>query len=116
MPSIAGALLSYIAIFAPEMLLATRSLTFWSTGRWVGSVLRGVNAAVVDLVYTAVYRLWEISYVGETFSNGALLEARSMVGRFVTATSFVGTAWFGFSAPFSIVLGERVGTALVCGL
>lgn len=93
------------------MLLATGSLTFWSTlrnKRWVGSVLRGVNAAAVGLIYTAVYRLWEIGYVDETFSNGASL-GRDPWWVVITATSFVGTAWFGFPAPFSIVLGGALG-------
>lgn len=111
MPSIAGALLSYVAIFAPGMLLATGSLTLWSrlrNRRWVGSVLRGVNAAAVGLIYTAVYRLWEIGYVDENFSNGASL-GRDPWWVVVTATSFVGTAWFGFPAPFSIVLGAVLG-------
>lgn len=71
-------------------------------------MLRGVNAAAVGLVYTAVYRLWEIGYVDENFSSGASL-GRDPWWVVVTATSFVGTAWFGFPAPFSIVLGGVLG-------
>lgn len=111
MPSIAGALLSFVAIFSPGMLLATGSLTFWSalrTRRWVGSILRGVNAAAVGLIYTAVYRLWEIGYVDENHSSGTSL-GRDPWWVAVTATSFVGTAWFGFPAPFAIVLGGALG-------
>lgn len=44
----------------------------------------------------------------ETFSNGAPL-GRDPWWVVVTATSFVGTAWFGFPAPFSIVLGGTLG-------
>lgn len=71
-------------------------------------MLRGVNAAAVGLIYTAVYRLWEIGYVDENFSNGAPL-GKDPWWVVVTATSFVGTAWFGFPAPFSIVLGAVLG-------
>lgn len=111
MPSIAGALLSFVAIYAPGMFLVTGTLSLWSSlrnKRWVGSVLRGVNAAAIGLIYTAVYRLWEIGYVDENFSNGTSL-GRDPWWVVVTATSFVGTASFGFPAPFSIILGGVMG-------
>ena len=37
--------------------------------RWVRSALRGVNAAAVGLIYTAVYRLWQIGWIDEGFTN-----------------------------------------------
>lgn len=71
-------------------------------------MLRGLNAAAVGLIYTAVYRLWEIGYVDENFSSGASL-GRDPWWVVITATSFVGTAWFGFPAPFAIILGGVLG-------
>ncbi|KAH0605377.1 uncharacterized protein H6S33_004599 [Morchella sextelata] len=111
LPSAIGALLAFIAIFAPGMLLASATITFWNELRrrpWVASILRGLNAAAVGLIYTAVYRLWEMGYVDENHANGSSL-GRDPWWVVITATSFVGTAWFGFPAPFSIVLGAAMG-------
>jgi hypothetical protein len=41
--------------------------------RWVKSGLRGVNAAAVGLIYTALYRLWQIGFVDEGFEAGKSL-------------------------------------------
>lgn len=76
--------------------------------RWVKSGLRGVNAAAVGLIYTAVYRLWEIGYVDETFTTGSSL-GRDPWWVVVTATSYVGGYWFGLSVPVAILLGGAMG-------
>lgn len=111
LPSAIGALLAFIAIFSPGMLLVSATLTLWNELRsrpWVASILRGLNAAAVGLIYTAVYRLWEMGYVDENHATGSSL-GRDPWWVVITATSFVGTAWFGFPAPFSIVLGAAMG-------
>jgi hypothetical protein len=43
------------------------------TKAWVLSLLRGINATAVGLVFTAVYRLWEIGYLTPESSNGKSL-------------------------------------------
>ena len=62
----------------------------------------------VGLVYTAVYRLFEIGYVGADFKSGSPLGGDPW-WVVVTATSFVGGRWFGVSAPVAILLGGVMG-------
>jgi chromate transporter len=55
----AGALLSLVAIYFPSFLLITGALPFWDLLRSVPvfqSALKGINAAVVGLLLTALYR------------------------------------------------------------
>ncbi|KAI9867532.1 MAG: hypothetical protein M1830_005807, partial [Pleopsidium flavum] len=111
MPSAAGALIGYIAIFAPGLILVHGTMGLWRTlrtRRWVKSGLRGINAAAVGLIYTAVYRLWEIGYVDENFTSGSSL-GRDPWWVVVTATSYVGGYWFGLSVPLAILLGGIMG-------
>jgi chromate transporter len=54
-----GALLSLVAIFLPSFLLVVGALPFWDLLRAVPvfqSALKGVNAAVVGLLLTALYK------------------------------------------------------------
>ncbi|KAH7113679.1 chromate transporter-domain-containing protein [Dactylonectria estremocensis] len=74
--SVAGALLGYLGIFLPRMWLVHGTMGIWSAVRglrWVKSMLRGVNAGAVGLIYTAVYRLWQIGYIDEGYRNGTSL-------------------------------------------
>lgn len=111
LPSFAGALIGYIAIFAPGVILVHGTMGLWRTLRsrpWVKSGLRGINAAAVGLIYTAVYRLWEIGYVDENFTSGTSL-GKDPWWVVVTATSYVGGYWFDLSVPLAIVLGGVMG-------
>lgn len=74
----------------------------------MGSVLRGVNAAAVGLIFTAVYRLYEIGYVDVEHQGGSSL-GRDPFWVVVTATSFVGGRWFGVSPPVAIIIGGIMG-------
>ncbi|KAF2398274.1 hypothetical protein EJ06DRAFT_538853 [Trichodelitschia bisporula] len=109
--SLAGAVLGFVGIFAPGMVIIAGAVGFWRvmrTRRAVVAALRGINAAGVGLVYTAVYRLWQIGFVDGEHAAGAPLG----IGPWwvaVTATSFVGGRWFGLSAPFAIVGGGVLG-------
>jgi len=106
-----GALLGYIGIFLPGVVTVHGTMGIWSAirgKRWVKSGLRGVNAAAVGLIYTAVYRLWQIGYVDEGFEAGKSL-GDDPWWVVVGVTSYVGGMWFGVSAPMAIVLGAVMG-------
>jgi len=109
--SAAGAALGYVGIFAPGLVLVHGTTGLWSTLRsrpWVKSGLRGINAGAVGLIYTAVYRLWQIGYIDEGFQSGASL-ADDPWWVVVTATSFVGGRWYGLNPPSAIILGAILG-------
>ena len=106
-----GAIIGYIAIFGPGIILHTGTMSLWKTlrnWRWFISALRGINATAVGLIYTAVYRLWEQGFLNDTFTSGASLDLDPW-WVVVTATSFVGGHWFNVPAPATIVLGGVMG-------
>jgi len=74
------------------------------------AMLRGINAAAVGLVFTAVYRLWEIGWLTEKETRG-----RSLGGDpwwvVVAVTSFAAMKWFDVTPPLAIVLGGAAGVA-----
>ncbi|KAL9102079.1 MAG: hypothetical protein Q9163_002728 [Psora crenata] len=107
----AGAAIGFVSIFAPGLILHTGTMGVWDVlrrYRWATSAIRGINATAVGLIYTAVYRLWEIGYVGADFKSGSPLGGDPW-WVVVTATSFVGGRWFGVSAPVAILLGGVMG-------
>ncbi|KAH7247352.1 chromate transporter-domain-containing protein [Fusarium redolens] len=109
--SAAGAILGFLGIFIPGLLTVHGTMGVWSAirgWRWVKSSLRGVNAAAVGLIYTAVYRLWQIGHIDEGFQQGTSL-AVDPWWVVVTATSYVGGYWFGVSPPVAIGTGAIMG-------
>ena len=111
--SAAGAVLGFVGIFAPGLITVHGTMGIWRAIRglrWVKSLLRGVNAAAVGLIYTAVYRLWKIGYIDRDFQQGTSLEMEPW-WVVVTATSYVGGYWFGVSPPVAIVAGAVFGLA-----
>ncbi|KAI4177439.1 MAG: hypothetical protein LQ343_000420 [Gyalolechia ehrenbergii] len=107
----AGAVIGYVAIFTPGLMLHTGTMGLWKTlrgYRWVTSCLRGVNASAVGLVYTAVYRLWEIGNIDEAYQSGSSL-GKDPWWVVITATSFVGGMWFKLPPPAAILLGGAMG-------
>jgi chromate transport protein ChrA len=106
-----GALVAYLGIFVPGLVTVHGEMGLWSAlraKRWVRSVLRGINAAAVGLIYTAVYRLWQIGWIDDGFEAGISL-ANDPWWVVVTATSYVGGYWFGLNAPMAIILGAIMG-------
>lgn len=103
--------MGFFGIFTPGIVLVLGTLSFWKglrKKRATTSILRGVNAAAVGLIFTAVYRLYEIGFVDEEHQRGSSL-GRDPWWVVVTATSFVGGAWFGVSPPVAILLGGIMG-------
>jgi chromate transport protein ChrA len=110
-PTIFGALLAFVAIFFPGIILAVGVQSIWQVMRtkaWVLSILRGINAAAVGLVFTAVYRLWEIGYLTPESSDGESL-AQEPWWVVVAAVTYAETAWFGVPPALAIILGAVLG-------
>ncbi|KAM0339583.1 hypothetical protein ACHAPU_010883 [Fusarium lateritium] len=110
-PAIVGSLIAYLGIFVPGMVLVHGTMGVWGvlrSRRWVKSAVRGVNAGAVGLIYTAVYRIWQVGYIDEGFQSGKSL-ADDPWWVVVTATAFVGGRYFGVAAPFAILLGASMG-------
>ncbi|GES66849.1 putative chromate ion transporter [Aspergillus terreus] len=110
-PSVLGALMGFLGIFVPGITLAVAVQSFWRVLRrrkWVGDLLRGINATAVGLVFTAVYRLWEIGFLTPRVSSGQSL-GREPWWVVVAAVTYAENAWFGVAPPVAIVLGGVLG-------
>ncbi|CAO2657584.1 Nn.00g037100.m01.CDS01 [Neocucurbitaria sp. VM-36] len=110
-PTVFGALLSFVGIFFPGIILAVGVQSIWQVMRtksWVLSLLRGINAAAVGLVFTAVYRLWEIGYLTPESSDGKSL-AEEPWWVVVAAVTYAETAWFSVPPALAIIIGAVLG-------
>lgn len=109
-PTIVGAILGFIGIFTPGLVLAVAIQSFWSVLRsrkWVIDILRGINATAVGLVFTAVYRLFEIGYLTSEGQGKSLgLEPFWVV---VTVLVYAESAWFKVPPAVAIVFGAVLG-------
>jgi chromate transport protein ChrA len=109
-PTIVGALIGF-TIFLPGLTLAVGVQSLWSIARnkpWVISILRGVNATAVGLVFTAVYRLWEIGYLTPERSSGKSLASEPWWVVVATIT-YAQSAWFGVPPAVAILMGAILG-------
>ncbi|KAH7201456.1 chromate transporter-domain-containing protein [Fusarium oxysporum] len=109
--SFAGAVIAFCGIFFPGIILVHGTMGVWGvlrSRRWVKSGVRGVNAGAVGLIYTAVYRIWQIGYIDEGFQSGKSL-ADDPWWVVVTATAYVGGRYFSLAAPLAILLGAVLG-------
>jgi len=108
---VAGAVIAWLGIFFPGMVLLHGTMGIWSalrSRRSVKSVLRGINAGAVGLIYTAVYRIWQIGYVHETSQQGRSL-GDDPWWLVVAAASFVFGRWYNVSPPVTIIAGAVMG-------
>ena len=112
-PSYIGALIAFVAMYTPGLIILVGFMGLWriiSQKRWFLSTLRGINAAAVGLVYTAVYKLWQMGCLSATVQGGSPLGTDPWLV-LITASAYVGGAWFGMNAPFAILLGGVLGIA-----
>ena len=110
-PSYVGALIAFVAMYTPGLFILVGFMGLWriiSQKRWFISTLRGINAAAVGLVFTAVYKLWQMGCLSATVQGGSPLGSDPWLV-LITATAYVGGAWFGMNAPFAILLGGVLG-------
>ncbi|KAG8532307.1 uncharacterized protein KY384_003948 [Bacidia gigantensis] len=110
-PSFLGALITFVAIYTPGLCILVGFMSLWRiiNGRkWFHSILRGVNAAAVGLVFAAVYKLWQIGYLTVSVQSGRPLGTDPWCV-LVLAVVYTGSAWFGWNPPFSILFGGVAG-------
>ena len=112
-PSYVGASIAFIAMYAPGLFIVIGFMGLWRVLRdkaWFLAILRGVNAAAVGLVFTAVYKLWQIGYLTAAVQGGDPLGTDPWLVA-ITGTAFVGGAWFRMNPPVAILLGGAMGMA-----
>lgn len=112
-PSYLGALIAFVAMYAPGLFIVVGFMGLWRILRdraWFLAILRGVNAAAVGLVFTAVYKLWQIGYLTAAVQGGSPLGTDPWLVA-ITGTAFVGGAWFKMNPPVAILLGGAMGMA-----
>ncbi|KAL6720633.1 hypothetical protein ACLMJK_002558 [Lecanora helva] len=112
-PSYIGAAIAFVAMYASGLFIVVGFMGLWRVLReraWFLAILRGVNAAAVGLVFTAVYKLWQIGYLTAQVQGGKPLGTDPWLVA-ITGTAFVGGAWFRVSAPAAILLGGAMGMA-----
>jgi chromate transport protein ChrA len=110
-PTIFGAFLGFLGIFLPGIALAVAVQSFWRvlrTKKWVVDILRGVNATAVGLVFTAVYRLWEIGYLTPQDASGKSLGSEPW-WLVVATVTYAESAWFNTPPALAIVIGGILG-------
>ncbi|KAK9372077.1 chromate transporter-domain-containing protein [Lipomyces chichibuensis] len=110
-PTILGAFISFVGIFVPGMALAIGVQSLWRklrTKPQLISILRGVHATAVGMVFTAVYRLWEIGYLTADSGSGQSLglEPWWVV---VAVITYAESAWFKVPPAAAIVAGGVLG-------
>ena len=110
-PTVFGGVLGFAGIYAPGLILAVGTYGIWHVLRAkavVISMLRGINAAAVGLIFTAVYRLWEQGYLTPTQSSGSSLASEPWWVVVATVT-YTGSAWFGVPPAVAILAGGVLG-------
>ena len=110
-PTFLGAVLGFLGIFFPGVTLALGFQTIWSVLRrrsYFVSFLRGINATAVGLVFTAVYRLWEIGFLTATANTGQSL-GENPFWIAVAAVTYAGSKWFRVPPVAAIVCGAILG-------
>ncbi|KAF9356465.1 hypothetical protein BGX26_005239 [Mortierella sp. AD094] len=100
---VAGAILAYLAIFFPGLILKNAVIPFWQYVREHSSVkmvFRGVNACALGLVFSAIWLLWiQTNAMGGDSGYHAV----------IASAAFVAAGYLDIPAPLVIVLGGGMG-------
>ena len=110
-PSYVGALVAFVAMYTPGLFIVVGFMGLWrrvSNKMWFISTLRGVNAAAVGLVFTAVYKLYMIGYLKEGTEGGSSLGEDPWLV-LISASAYAGGQWWGVEAPIAILAGGVLG-------
>ncbi|KAF9453051.1 hypothetical protein P691DRAFT_659566 [Macrolepiota fuliginosa MF-IS2] len=111
--SFLGGVLGFLGIFTPGIWLSIGFQGLWRLLRKkkiVTSFLRGVNAAAVGFVYTAVYRIWQVGYLTPA-DNGGISLGNEPWWLVVSAATFTLVEWYKFPPAVAIILGGLAGLA-----
>jgi chromate transport protein ChrA len=109
-----GALLGFLGIFLPGLTLAIGVQSIWRVLRskpLVVSLLRGVNATAVGLVFTAVYRLWEIGYLKGANGGGSGSLGEEPWWVVVVGITYSVVMWWRVPPAVAILGGAAAGVA-----
>lgn len=92
-------------MFSPGMILPTAAMGPWKSLRnydCVKSYVRGVNAAAVGFVYTAVYRLWMMQSFDGMVVEKSRLDKGSLWWVVIAVAPFAGGMWFRLPACYGM--------------
>ena len=119
-----GAVLGFIGIFAPGIVLKLAVLPFYASWRdkaIVRSIIRGLNASASGLVWTAVWRLFLVGYIYQpaTGASSQSPSASQLSGPLtqdpfwivVSSGAFVASRILGAPPWLSIIGGAVAGIA-----
>lgn len=97
-----GALVAFIGLFGPGIILIFAAVPFWARIRnnvTFKNVLRGVNASAIGLVGAACVTLWESAI-------------RTTADAMVFSISLTMSSVYAFQAPYCVLMGGIVGAIL----
>ncbi|KAF9198070.1 hypothetical protein BGZ49_001218 [Haplosporangium sp. Z 27] len=100
---VAGAILAYLAIFFPGLILKNAVIPIWQYVRKhpsVKMVFRGVNACALGLVFSAIWLLWN-----QTNTMGGSTGYHVVIA----SAAFVASGYLDIPAPLVIILGGGMG-------
>lgn len=106
-----GAVIGFLALFFPGIIIKNALLPIWTKMRTkprLNSALNGVACGAVGLIYTAVYRLWNIGLINRNSQQGSSINQEPWFV-LVSAVSFISCKWYRTQPPVAIVAGALLG-------
>lgn len=106
-----GGWLGFVGIFLPGLAVGLGFMSIWRVLRkqaLVISALRGLNYTAIGLIFTAVYRIWQIGFLSTEHPGGESLNQEPW-WLVVTVTTYTEVAWFKIPIPIAIVAGGLLG-------
>jgi len=106
-----GAVLGLVGIFLPGQVIQNALLPFWRkirSNHRLNSALKGIACGAIGLVFTAVYRLWQIGLLDRDAQQGSPLGNEPWFV-LVSAAAFISCKWYGVPPPVAIIAGGLLG-------